>query len=123
MPDDECTIELTRPILGSSETDEKSRKDRDREIDLLRRIAKELDKRHEESFRSKMFMLAFLLFILIFIVICTFVCLPCLFGLIVFSAITCPCKAEMNVPLWGSIIALIIRGWTFTNGHLTLTWS
>ena len=124
-PDDEtdassCVVNV--PLLGSSETDDKVQ--RQKEADLLKWAAAELNKRHEKSFwRSVVFPLAMVVITLAGLVACAILCVPCLMGILVFSALTCPCVPVMNVPLWGAIFVLVFQGWRLTNGHLSLIWS
>ena len=108
--------------LGSSETDDKAQ--REKEAEMLKWLARELNKRHEVSFfRRVVRPLVLVAVTLIGLTVCFYVCIPCLFGILAFSAITCPCQPVMNVPLWGSIFILIIQGWNLTSGHLSLIWS
>jgi hypothetical protein len=124
-PDDEtdassCVVNV--PLLGSSETDDKVQ--RQKEADLLKWAAAELNKRHEKSFwRSVVFPLAMVVLTLGGLVACAILCVPCLMGILAFSALTCPCVPVMNVPLWGAIFVLVFQGWRLTNGHLSLIWS
>ena len=119
---------LESVVLGSSETDEKQAKQADKakeiEDEFIRRIAERLNQRHEKGFFQRvLYPLILLVATLAGLVVCAILCIPCLFGILVFSAITCGCQPVMNVPLWGSIVVLLVRGWTFTNGHMTLIWS
>ena len=110
------------PFLGSSETDDKA--EREKEAEMLKWLAKELNKRHEKSFLKRVVgPILMVTATMVVLVICLYVCLPCLFGILIFSAVLCPCQPVMNVPLWGSILVLLIKGWSLTNGHLTLIWS
>lgn len=56
------------------------------------------------------------------LVLCAFFCIPCLFGIFIFSACTCPYVPVMNLPLWSAMIILIYHGWALTTGKLSLTW-
>lgn len=115
-------INMGAPALGSSESDDKIRREKDAE--MLKWIAKELNKRHEKSFHWRVLTpLIMVGLTLIGLIVCYMYCLPCLFGILVFSALTCGCSPIMNVPLWITILILIIRGWSLTNGHLTLIWT
>ena len=51
-----------------------------------------------------------------------FACPKCLFGVLLASACMCPWFNTMNAPLWLAIILLIVSGWTFTFGNLSVTW-
>lgn len=120
-PDDKPVV-LEVPFLESSETDEKLK--REKEAEMLKWISSELNKRHEKSFWSRVIMpLAMVAVTLAGLGVCAALCVPCLFGILAFSAITCPCVPVMNLPLWSAIFILIIQGWSLTNGHLSLIWS
>ena len=126
-PDDEnehdasaCVVDM--PLLGSSETDDKAQ--RQKEAELLKWAAAELNKRHEKSFWSRIvFPLAMVILTLGGLAVCAVMCVPCLFGILAFSALTCPCMPVMNLPLWGAIFILIFEGWHLTSGHMSLIWS
>lgn len=121
-PEDKQETVMEIPFLGSSETDEKLK--RDKEAEMLKWLSGELNKRHEKSFWSRVVMpLALVLVTLAGLVVCAVLCVPCLMGILAFSALTCPCVPVMNVPLWGAIFILIIQGWSLTNGHMSLIWS
>ena len=51
-----------------------------------------------------------------------FICPKCLFGVLLFSACLCPFINMMNVPLWLAFVLLVVSGWTFTAGFLSVTW-
>jgi uncharacterized membrane protein AbrB (regulator of aidB expression) len=51
-----------------------------------------------------------------------FICPRCLFGVLLFSACLCPFFNTMNLPLWLAIVLLIVSGWTFTSGLLSVSW-
>ena len=55
-------------------------------------------------------------------VACFFYCLPCLFGVVVLSACLCPWMPLFNLPLWLSILLLVVGGWSFTTGHFSVVW-
>ena len=50
-------------------------------------------------------------------------CPKCLFGVLLVSACMCPWANSMNAPLWLAIVLLIVSGWTFTAGYLSVTWN
>ena len=52
-----------------------------------------------------------------------FTCKPCLFAIILFSAVLCPCFHSMNAPLWIAIAILVLTGWSFTTGRFSINWS
>jgi hypothetical protein len=51
------------------------------------------------------------------------ICPKCLFGVLLLSACLCPFVHAMNVPLWLAIILLIVSGWSFSAGALSITWN
>ena len=50
-------------------------------------------------------------------------CLPCLFGVFMLCACFCCYIPYLNIPLWFSLLLLIILGWNFTTGHFIFTWT
>jgi len=50
------------------------------------------------------------------------VCPKCLFIVFFFCACTCGFVPIMNIPLWVSMIILILKGWTISNGVFSLSW-
>ena len=56
------------------------------------------------------------------IYVCSVYCVSCLIGICVVCICLCPFIPAMNIPLWISMAVLIWKGWTLTNGHLTLIW-
>jgi hypothetical protein len=70
--------------------------------------------------------MAVLLMTVVSLLLCVyfyFACPKCLFGILVVSAYMCPWYHMMNAPLWVAIFMLVISGWTFTFGYLTVTWN
>ena len=107
-----------------SKSETQADKAKEIEDEFIRRIAERLNRRHEKGFLQRViYPLILLVATLAGLVVCAILCVPCLFGILAFSAITCGCQPLMNVPLWGSILVLLIRGWTFTTGNMTLIWS
>ncbi len=51
-----------------------------------------------------------------------FTCPRCLFGVLIFSACLCPLIHSMNAPLWLALVLLVMSGWTFTAGNLSVSW-
>jgi hypothetical protein len=51
------------------------------------------------------------------------ICPKCLFLVLIISACMCPWFQSMNAPLWLAIILLVLSGWTFTAGYLSVTWN
>ena len=56
-------------------------------------------------------------------IVCAFVCQPCLFGVLVFSAVLCNCMPVLQITLVGSMLILLFQGWSWTNGHFAVIWS
>jgi hypothetical protein len=52
-----------------------------------------------------------------------FYCKSCLVAIVIFSLFFCLCVPGLNVPLWIGIVLLIISGYSFTNGKMTLVWN
>lgn len=51
------------------------------------------------------------------------ICPRCLFGILIFSACLCPFFNPMNAPLWLAIVLLVVSGWSFTTGNLSIVWN
>ena len=69
---------------------------------------------------------AVMLFALISLVLCVYfymTCQQCLLFVLLISACLCPWFNVMNGPLWLSIVLLVVGGWTFTTGYLSVTWN
>jgi hypothetical protein len=95
-----------------------------KEAEMLKRLSNEINKKYEKSFCSRIVMpLGLVIVTLAGLVVCAVLCVPCLMGILAFSALTCPCVPVMNVPLWGAIFILIFQGWHLTSGHMSLIWS
>ena len=89
---DSCVVDI--PLLGSSESDDKVK--REKEAELLKWAAAEINKRHEKSFCSRVvFPLAMVVLTLAGLAVCAVLCVPCLMGILAFSAITCPCVSAL----------------------------
>ena len=54
--------------------------------------------------------------------VCVFFCRSCLLGVMVFSLATCMCLPEMNIPLWISIVLLLVYGFELVYGDMSLVW-
>lgn len=54
--------------------------------------------------------------------VCVFFCPSCLLGVLVFSVATCMCIPEMNIPLWISLVLLLVYGFELVHGDVTLAW-
>ena len=55
--------------------------------------------------------------------VCYLFCPTCLFGILCFCAILCPCVHPLNAPLWVAIILLTLSGWSFTTGAFSVSWN
>lgn len=49
-------------------------------------------------------------------------CRQCLFAVLLFCAVLCPCIHPLNAPLWLAIVLLTVGGWSFTSGSLSVSW-
>lgn len=79
-----------------------------------------------EHVRSQFRDLGVMLVVIICLAACVvfyFICPKCIFGILIFSACLCPFFHPMNAPLWLAIVLLIVSGWSFTAGNLSVTWS
>lgn len=74
---------------------------------------------HFHDFGVLCLMLVCIVMCLVFYMICP----RCLFGILIFSACLCPFFHPMNAPLWLAIVLLIVSGWSFTTGALSITWN
>jgi hypothetical protein len=54
--------------------------------------------------------------------LCVFFCQSCLLGVMFFSLATCICLPEMNIPLWISIVLLLVYGFELVYGDMSLVW-
>lgn len=75
----------------------------------------------EEDCRRLLTKFAFILFLTGILVICVFYCNYCLYGVFLLSLATCMCEPMMNVPLWISLVLLIINGFDVVFGQMELT--
>ena len=56
-------------------------------------------------------------------VVCFLYCTECLFLIFGFCLCCCLCVPTLNVPLWISVILLVISGYTFTYGKFAIVWN
>ena len=56
-------------------------------------------------------------------IVCYMMCPKCLFGILLLSVCMCPFIHSMNIVLWLAIILLIVSGWSFSAGALSITWN
>jgi hypothetical protein len=56
-------------------------------------------------------------------VIFYFFCIPCLLGVLAVSMCLCPFIPYFNIPLWISLLILLMSGWNLTRGHFSIVWS
>ncbi len=76
--------------------------------------------------RDQFHSLAVLFLVLACVVMCIIfyiTCTKCLFFILLFCVLLCPFHNSFNLPLWIAIIMLIISGWTFSAGALSITWN
>ena len=55
-------------------------------------------------------------------VIFYFFCIPCLLGVLAVSMCLCPFIPYFNIPLWISLLILLMSGWNLTRGHFSIVW-
>ena len=85
---------------------------------------------HYESFKrglvNETFQCVVALFILVLVlggvVLSYFFCPACLFGIMVVSACLCPFLPYFNIPLWTSILLIVLMGMTYTQRPFTVIW-
>jgi hypothetical protein len=76
--------------------------------------------------REQFYDLAVMCLVLVCLLLCIvfyMVCPKCLFGVLIVSACLCPFCHPMNAPLWLALVLLVVSGWSFTAGNLSITWS
>jgi hypothetical protein len=76
--------------------------------------------------RDQFHSLAVLFLMLACVVLCMIfymTCTKCLFFILLFCVLLCPFYNSFNLPLWIAIIMLIISGWSFSAGALSITWN
>ena len=56
------------------------------------------------------------------VVLSYFYCQVCLFGIMIISACMCPFISYFNIPLWTSILLIVILGMTYTQRPFTFIW-
>lgn len=83
-------------------------------------------KRAKRKFISETAQFVMSLFVLIvvlgLVVVSYFFCPICLFGIMVMSACLCPFLPYFNIPLWASILLIIMLGMTYTQRPFTFIW-
>jgi hypothetical protein len=68
------------------------------------------------------FALVLLILVLGLVVLSFFYCQVCLFGIMVVSACLCPFIPYFNIPLWTSILLIVVLGMTYTQRPFTFIW-
>ena len=63
-----------------------------------------------------------LVLVLGLIVLSYFYCQVCLFGIMLLSACMCPYISYFNIPLWTSILLIVILGMAYTNRPFQFIW-
>ena len=80
----------------------------------------------KRNFVSETFQCVVALIILIImlglVVLSYFYCQICLFGIMIISACMCPFISYFNIPLWTSILLIVILGMTYTQRPFTFIW-
>ena len=61
-------------------------------------------------------------FLLVMCAVSYIFCPNCLFAILMFCAILCPCVHPLNAPLWLAIVLLTLSGWSFTVGAFSVSW-
>ena len=56
------------------------------------------------------------------VVLSYFYCQVCLFGIMIISACMCPFISYFNIPLWTSILLIVVLGMTYTQRPFTFIW-
>lgn len=83
-------------------------------------------KKMKRKFISETYQFVISVFILIIVlgavVVSYFYCPTCLFGIMVMSACMCPFLPYFNIPLWTSIVLIIVMGMTYTQRPFTFIW-
>lgn len=64
-----------------------------------------------------------LVLVLGLVVLSFFYCKVCLFGIMTVSACLCPFIPYFNIPLWSSILLIVILGMTYTQRPFTFIWT
>lgn len=84
-------------------------------------------KRVQRKFVSETFQCVIslvLLFVMIGSIVLSYMyCRVCLFGIMVISACLCPFMPYFNIPLWTSILLIVILGMTYTQRPFTFIWN
>jgi uncharacterized membrane protein len=80
----------------------------------------------KRNFVSETFQCVVALIILIImlglVVLSYFYCQICLFGIMIISACMCPFISYFNIPLWTSILLIVVLGMTYTQRPFTFIW-
>lgn len=83
-------------------------------------------KKMKRKFISETYQFVISVFVLIVVlggvVVSYFYCPTCLFGIMVMSACMCPFLPYFNIPLWTSIVLIIVMGMTYTQRPFTFIW-
>ena len=93
------------------------------DVEAAKTKSLEKSKQMHQDMCDKVFKpLMWLLFTGGILAICSLYCTSCLIGLCMVCICLCPFIPILNIPLWISIVLLMWRGWSLTNGHLSLVW-
>lgn len=99
--------------------DKKENLDKDNKKDGVYKRAKRKLISETSQFVASLFVLVVVLGL---VVISYFFCPVCLFGIMVMSACLCPFLPYFNIPLWASILLIIMLGMTYTQRPFTFIW-
>jgi len=99
--------------------DKKENLDKDNKKDGVYKRAKRKLISETSQFVASLFVLVVVLGL---VVISYFFCPICLFGIMVMSACLCPFLPYFNIPLWASILLIIMLGMTYTQRPFTFIW-
>lgn len=84
-------------------------------------------KRMQRKLVSETFQCAVALVVLVLvlglIVLSYFYCKICLFGIMTVSACLCPFLPYFNIPLWTSILLIVLLGMTYSQRPFTFIWN
>lgn len=110
----------TGVLLGRALVEEDSQDDTEKEKKAT--LRQKLQQRLYEQTLHCIFSLSVLGVVIGGCVVSFFYCKTCLLGIIILSCVLCPWMPYLNIPLWISILMLVILGWHFTNGDFIFSW-
>lgn len=119
--DDDVEVALvcpTQTLDGLNDLKQFDKKDVKKPKSVFQRFQKGLVSETAQCLGS----LVVLLIVLGSVVVAYFFCPVCLFGIMVVSACLCPFLPYFNIPLWTSIVLIVVLGMTYTHRPFTLIW-